>query len=116
MPATAIEGPEGPVIEREADQLADGIRRVLAEHDAATDGRSYLLRVQARSRQRAFLYALRRHEDLSDVHTHVRQDLAGRWRVYATRLQVYPAPIPQPSGNGSHRTSRRRQAASTASG
>jgi hypothetical protein len=90
--------------------LADG----LDHHDAVTDGRSYGSKDRARSRQRAFLRALR-IASLDDIHTHVRCASDGRWRVYATRVAVYPAP-PVDFAGSSHRSPRRAQAASTASG
>lgn len=87
-----------PVVLAESLLLAEAILRILEQHDAATDGRSYTTRHQARSRQRAFLYALRKVESF-DVHTHVRQNPAdGRWRVYATRAAAYPAAVPAGGG------------------
>lgn len=90
---------QAPPRRREAHTLATTLLAALDGHTAVTDGRSYLTKAQAQSRQRAFIYALRGHPargipphaGSDGVHTHVRQASDGRWRVYATRVHAYPA-------------------------
>jgi hypothetical protein len=100
----------------EAHLLARLLAAGLQHSDAVTDGRSYSTKHHARGRQRAFLYALRR-SDLNGIYTHVRQASDGRWRVYATRIRIYPAEGALGAGEGSsHRSSARLQSSSQAPG
>lgn len=90
MSATATSSPRRKPCESEC--LGRSLIAILESHNVATDGRSYGTPEKAKSRQRTFLRALRRHDAL-EAHTRVRQGKDGRWRVYAIRAAAFPVEV-----------------------